>query len=298
MLDCNKIKEIMSLYIDNELDNNEKIEFENHIQNCDSCKKEFEELKNIIIDINNLPQEELPENFHNDLMLLLKHESKKKEKINWWQYSTVAACFATLILAFNVSKVENNATENLQAQYEQSAPMLRSAPIDSGENYNPSATPYELNNDIDDSENNAVPEKAKGLYSLDTSSKSHETLEIIKFNITIETNEFDNILNIIYNTIPQVDSEDTIENDSLRNMYIYSKTDINNFDNIVESLKQINGVINSTITYENKTDEYMEIKSKIESEASNEVTQQLNKNLSDIEYLANYPQIIINLIEK
>jgi len=48
MKNCGEIIELMSLYIDGELDSETKREFEEHIETCESCRSELYELKEIV----------------------------------------------------------------------------------------------------------------------------------------------------------------------------------------------------------------------------------------------------------
>jgi hypothetical protein len=67
MKSCNEIKEMISIYIDGELDSKLQNEFETHIQNCDDCRIELEELKEIVNLCGSIGEEELPEDFKQQL---------------------------------------------------------------------------------------------------------------------------------------------------------------------------------------------------------------------------------------
>lgn len=45
---CNEINDKLSLYIDNELSNEEMLQMEEHLQSCEKCQKELKNIKSII----------------------------------------------------------------------------------------------------------------------------------------------------------------------------------------------------------------------------------------------------------
>ena len=72
MMKCNEICDKLSLYIDNELSNEEMLQMEEHLQSCENCQKELEEYKKIISVLQSLPEVEPPVGYckrlHNKLL--------------------------------------------------------------------------------------------------------------------------------------------------------------------------------------------------------------------------------------
>ncbi|HHW49076.1 MAG TPA: hypothetical protein GXX14_10760 [Clostridiaceae bacterium] len=115
MKKCREINELMSLYIDNQLDDSACTEFEKHINACDSCREELNRLIKVIELCRNVDEIELPEGFREELHQKLVAEKEKLYK----QYrgtnllnkyvkicSTIAAC---LILSFFAGRfIANN----------------------------------------------------------------------------------------------------------------------------------------------------------------------------------------------
>ena len=64
-MECEKYRELISLYIDGELNESEEKELLEHIKNCPLCEKELKELTAISEMLKSAEEEELPENFHN-----------------------------------------------------------------------------------------------------------------------------------------------------------------------------------------------------------------------------------------
>jgi hypothetical protein len=75
---CETIKNIMSSYIDKDLNNIEKAEFEKHLAGCEECREEYKSLIDIIAACGNLEEIELPQNFRTELHQRLNEENKKR----------------------------------------------------------------------------------------------------------------------------------------------------------------------------------------------------------------------------
>ncbi|SKC64227.1 DUF4349 domain-containing protein [Maledivibacter halophilus] len=136
---CDKVKEILSLYIDNQLDDGENKEIENHIKMCEECNREYEDLLFIKKLLSETPQAQLPEGFKADLHDKLvkckelekaelinsrqtdKDKFKTKRKINWRILSGIAA--GIFIMVVSVSSIlNNNFMMDKSAETEQAAP--------------------------------------------------------------------------------------------------------------------------------------------------------------------------------
>ena len=75
---CETIKNMMSSYIDKDLNNIEKAEFEKHLAECEECRAEYESLIDIIAACGNLKEIELPQNFRTELHQRLNEEKSKR----------------------------------------------------------------------------------------------------------------------------------------------------------------------------------------------------------------------------
>jgi len=76
---CEEILELLSLYIDNELDNDTARSVKEHIDSCSSCKTEMDQLVEIINVCNRTDEVELPDDFNDVLHQKLKLEKKNIE---------------------------------------------------------------------------------------------------------------------------------------------------------------------------------------------------------------------------
>jgi len=75
---CETIRNMISSYIDKDLNDIEKTELEKHLSECNECRKEYESLLDIIAVCSNLEEIELPQNFRTELHQRLVEDKKKK----------------------------------------------------------------------------------------------------------------------------------------------------------------------------------------------------------------------------
>ena len=105
-MDCRDAFCLMNMFIDGEISENEKIELLEHIEKCENCKKEFEELQETVKELRETPLEELPKNYHNELMQKLENEinpkvipiRKNKKYKTVYKFIGFAAVFALFIV--------------------------------------------------------------------------------------------------------------------------------------------------------------------------------------------------------
>ena len=119
-MNCNEICDKLSLYIDNELGDEEMRQMEEHIKSCVNCQKEMEEYENLISVLQSLPEEEPPEGYcarlHEKLLengpqLETRKEASKIKKINrfkWMKYGSIAAALVLVFLVGNMNSGKNN----------------------------------------------------------------------------------------------------------------------------------------------------------------------------------------------
>jgi len=114
---CNDFRDVISLYIDNRLDESGKEKVSKHLKECKACKDEYEDLlriRGILIDS---PIEDLPEGFKEELhhkLIKCKQDEKetnavkstpintpisKKRKFNWRTFSAVAALLLIMVIS-------------------------------------------------------------------------------------------------------------------------------------------------------------------------------------------------------
>lgn len=110
---CTEIRELLSLYIDNMLDENQVREVEEHLSSCDACRKEYNELKEIMELIGQAEMIPVPDEFSFRMKKALREEKQKmidegliarplKKKKQWRIITSIAAVFAVGVISFSI----------------------------------------------------------------------------------------------------------------------------------------------------------------------------------------------------
>jgi len=108
---CEENKELLSLYIDHMLDDSQMKEVENHLASCAACKKEYEEMMEMVELLNRLEMVPVPDSFQFRMKKALQEEKeraaaeKAKEagkKGKWRIITSIAAVFAVGIISFSL----------------------------------------------------------------------------------------------------------------------------------------------------------------------------------------------------
>jgi len=143
-MNCDEIKNLLSLYIDDELDEEERLLVEEHLQKCEECQKELEEYKKIIQALKNIPDEEPPlgycKRLHEKLLIVeipkviasdKVHKKTMNNKFRWVKYVGTAAALVLVILVYglnNPSMSNTKESENIAYKYDLDPEVPKSAP--------------------------------------------------------------------------------------------------------------------------------------------------------------------------
>ena len=103
-MNCDKVKELLWAYLENKTTAEETAEIETHLEGCAACREELAQQKEIKNALASLPDEELPEDYHTELMQKLQAERKvvpfpAKKKHGWKQMSMIAAVVLVVVVA-------------------------------------------------------------------------------------------------------------------------------------------------------------------------------------------------------
>jgi len=107
MMDCDKVKQLLSSYIDGELNEEEKIEFDNHIAKCSSCKEEFNDILKVLDILHSIPEVELPADFKEGLHKKLVEV--KQQEIRPFRIRILSSVAAGIMVMFALGIVIFNA---------------------------------------------------------------------------------------------------------------------------------------------------------------------------------------------
>ena len=103
-MNCDKVKELLWTYLENKTTAEETAEIETHLEGCAACREELAQQKEIKNALASLPDEELPEGYHTELMQKLQAERKivpfpAKKKHGWKRMSMIAAAVLVVVVA-------------------------------------------------------------------------------------------------------------------------------------------------------------------------------------------------------
>lgn len=97
-MSCEKCRELLWEYLAQELTKEETEFVASHLNECEDCREEAKQLEKIMDSIKSLPEEELPQGYHEELMGKLAAEGKvvaltpqKKPRYKWKQFGLIAA---------------------------------------------------------------------------------------------------------------------------------------------------------------------------------------------------------------
>ena len=107
-MNCETVKEMLWAYLEKETTAEEAVKIEEHLKNCAVCREELELQKEIMDSLQNIPDEELPDGFHAELMQKLQVEAapnvvpfpvKKKKAPVYKQWGMIAAAVMVVVAA-------------------------------------------------------------------------------------------------------------------------------------------------------------------------------------------------------
>lgn len=103
-MNCDKVKKLLWAYLENKTTAEETAEIETHLEGCAACREELAQQKEMKNALASLPDEELPEGYHTELMQKLQAERKivpfpAKKKHGWKQMSMIAAAVLVVVVA-------------------------------------------------------------------------------------------------------------------------------------------------------------------------------------------------------
>jgi hypothetical protein len=278
---CNEINDMMSLYIDGELEMEEKLYFENHLKQCSACKKEFESYKSFINILQNIKEESPPngycERLHNKL--INANSDNKSGRIRWIKYGGIAA--ALIIVLSVISTFPNlnirmgGMSKNESISYDSASP--EEAPQEesySGNgSYNNGSNVYDKNNEYDESAD--VEENETAMMSAAYENNEIKEIKIIKTgNIAVETEDYDKLIESIMQEINITGGY--LEKNNTHISHIYDNRELkygslvirvpqDKFYEFVKFIENSSKVQNKNILETNVTKEYYEKDNKVKN---------------------------------
>lgn len=134
---CEDYREQLWAYLEQELNEEETAKMQQHLGECADCRAEAEAQKEIMESLRSLPEEELPEGYHQELMQKLNAEAApnvvpfpvKKKQPKWRQLSMIAAAALVVVAAGGINGMmemrqsQNEAVYQIEAAADTAVPF-------------------------------------------------------------------------------------------------------------------------------------------------------------------------------
>lgn len=248
--ECEKIRKLLPLYIDNMLSDKDGDDILKHFDKCPDCKIEYNYLKAIIGTAKEIPQKELSSDFHKNLMEKVRIQSHKKKKpyITLRHISAGVAAAAVIAISFvalgEISEPEEmNLTNQFITSRLSDEPVQKDAekPKDnsfvSEENNVNKKTSQDSKNTVIEEKEIKTEEQIAASVSLDEEVKTYKTVTVtVTEGIRDEIEEF----------LSDFKKDDV--------GYI-----VEDIEGVVEKLKEINAIV-KIINNSTNTQNYIVIK--------------------------------------
>lgn len=321
-MDCKDFDIYASSYLDGYLLEEEKEFFAKHLNGCEDCRVQYENLKMIINCVNEIPELPLPRNFSTEIGQRLRDETFTKGKIKFrtraWKFAGGIAA-TLLLLVMSVSMLNNSFNKYTKDINPSDSPMEESANIvfDSGSN----KEFYSADLDIaEDPEAETIRNFTENLTSQSESSGGMEKTSIStsrkiieRGHISLEVENFDkvhqDILSLVESSKGYIQHNEVYyqflnrENpeESLKNANMELRIPSENFIEIFKNLKEFGTVVEENTSGEDITETYMDIDNqvvnlKLQEERLREILQKAYKvdDLLQIENELNRIRVEIN----
>lgn len=296
-MNCSEVRDNLSLYLDDELNEEEKMLMDEHLKNCSECSKELEEYRKVIRMLNELPDEEPPEGYckrlHEKLLNTKLNDSpdinneaevaeltkmpkkSKTNKFRWVKYGGIAAALALVFLVYNLN---NNGLMSKQKSSNEMAYDTAEAPAEApasmagnGESYNYSIADDE--NVKAEEERGIGAEESAGLIGL-MSAKEREMKIIKSGDLYVQTEDYERFFDDINAKIEAlggyIENNNTevyqvYENEKLMHGNLKIRIPQESFYEAVSYLEETTEIRRKSINEDDVTKEYYEKDNKVKN---------------------------------
>lgn len=289
-MECEKYRELMSLYIDGELNESEEKELLEHIKNCPLCEKELNELKAISSMLKATEEAPLPDNFHKEVMEKIrgsKTDTKKKKHL-WVKYTGIAAGICAVLVVGSTAIFSGVLNFGGMGAADAASPETYGVTSGSAKNYNYKSEmsvteeAAEVEDLYDDGYYEVRSEEAYGGMgestvldnelkiiksgSIDIRVKSFDdTMDAIRSEVNTKNGYIENSSSYVYNTWWVADEEV-----SARQGYITVRVPAEDYGEVFEYVKTLGKVENESEYTDNVTNAYIDIQSRMEAKKTEE----------------------------
>jgi hypothetical protein len=321
---CADFNMYMSEYIDDQLDHQQRSQFEKHLKNCNLCKSELSKMKLVVSSCKDIQEEELPEDFKCKIHERLVNEKERSRNKYIKIFSTLAAGFVLIILLKGLfqnmyfmpaKSIKDECPQMMKAEsFEESEEIISFAGESKDDSINDGnmaeAKSYQSQGHAADAMTSDSARSFVKRNSSGTETNNLETDSIRTVNLTLEIKnpvlENENIkLSIINSGAELINKEKCAENEIL----LYAKVPNQTYDAFIMELKNEYGTENLII----ESSDYQDITAKKESlsialnSANNEEDntdekeaekQCIREELEKLSFDADYTFINLKIVEK
>lgn len=303
-MNCNEVNDNLSLYIDDELSEEEKKSMDEHIKNCLDCSKELEEYKKIIQALRELPDEEPPAGYCkrlNEKLLKIKSEEIKEENempevvkapmkgnrvSRWVKYGGLAAALVLIFFVYGLNRSGMDYSDQEMTSNIDEASNMQAVPGEApAENFGATLnardirgvsdnyTSFDGKSKQDAMESEISADETTGQEN--QAATENRELKIIKTgDIYVQTKDYNKFLNEMMAKISSmggyIENNNTevyqvYENDKLMHGNLKIRVPKENFDEAVSYLEETTEIRRKNINETDVTKEYYEKDNKVKN---------------------------------
>lgn len=281
---CEQVREMISLYIDNELSKEEKIEFEKHIKGCKECYDEYLSILEVVKSINSIEELPLPEGFRDDLRIKLEENQRANKNMRFKgisKWTSVAAILVVGVIFLSAIFIGQYSPFNLMnsrssmdsaESIEESGMVGTAQPSYTSDFAQDGAVEME-----DELAQNTTPEEAQAIQedvdgeSIVLNNENMQEKIIYSANMTLQVKEYDKTYESLLQYVKDIDgfvqssSSHNPEYNASRNGqhiregYIFIRIPSKSFEDAIDVIEEMGNVRNKQISGENITSQYRDI---------------------------------------
>lgn len=300
MRNCSDYQEMMNLYIDHLLDDNEESALLKHVESCPECRRELETLQEVVGMFNSLKEEELipPASFRRELRQKLEKEEKankvsflnkftkftNKTSLRKWMPLAAAALFLFVLVPVLSNGLAFMGNKSFMENASMDLATPQSAPPESG-NFNTMLADDKASEGRGATSSELKMEREAGgageMYSLKMASEESQTIageapierKIIKTgHLDLQVDSYKTTAAEIKNLVNEMQgyivSENTHVYDDQRKLLagnVALRVPQERFDEALDRIENMGVTRNRTIDSQDVTEEYVDVESRLKA---------------------------------
>ncbi|WIV10517.1 DUF4349 domain-containing protein [Proteiniborus sp. MB09-C3] len=292
-MNCNDFIDNISSYIDNEMTEIEKKDFELHISKCDSCRQEYECMISILKNVNNQEQVELPDNYRLELRRKLKETAQEKKTLNWRVISSIAAGLIVMIISISmfsdklpfiggndsllISPKSESPQENIASDKNESMGIMEAKSMDIkalDDNTDEETDMAMKNLETDKDQSEGVKQNNDFGVLASRSSLGNNRKSIKEAYLSIDLDELGKVQEQIINHVEEnggfvesinIESNEDVANAKQKSHLMKIRIPAEKFDKTLDFLKELGTLVDERLTHNDVTEKYNTIEDNLKN---------------------------------